>query len=399
MSIKTQVNTSFENTSVAFSSKTDGALRKMYWLFFLMNIRFLVKIGTSFIQLAFFLRLPIKWLIKRTIFSQFCGGESIQDSDKTIQKLHEYHIGTILDYSVEGEKNEEGFEHTTREIIKTIDKAALNPDKIPFCVFKVTGIAPFALLEKKQSQEELTEKERRAWRKVKKRMEIILGRAFERKVRIFIDAEESWIQKTIDELAYEMMEYYNEQEALVYNTYQMYCRDSYSRLQEAYQRAQEYGYFLGVKLVRGAYMEKERVRAQAKAYPDPIQPDKKSTDEDYNRALDFCVQHRDKIALCAGTHNEESNYYLISLMEQYNIAPNDPHFYFSQLYGMSDHISYNLAKDGYNVAKYVPYGPVASVLPYLFRRAEENTAVAGQSSREYNLIKTEIKRRRSSLNR
>ena len=394
MSIKTQAQISFENTSVAFSSKSDRELKRMYWLFYMINMRYLVKFGTMMIKVAFFLGLPIKWLVKQTIFAHFCGGESIQESVRTMKRLKEFNIGAILDYSIEGEKTEEGFEHATRETIKTIDKAAVNTDKMPFCVFKVTGLAPFDLLEKKAANIEFTEKERRAWRKVKKRVDIILRRAYERKVRIFIDAEESWIQDAIDELTYEMMEFYNEEEPIVYNTYQMYCKDGLPKLQKAYEKAIEKNFFLGAKIVRGAYMEKERARAQAKGYPDPIQPNKKATDDDYNKAIEFCINHRDKIAVCAGTHNEYSSYYLMSLMVKNEIEPDDRNFYFCQLYGMSDHISYNLAKDGYNVAKYVPYGPVESVMPYLFRRAEENTSVAGQSSREFNLIKAEMKRRK-----
>jgi proline dehydrogenase len=366
----------------------------MYWLFGMMNQNWLVKFGTWAIQLAFKLHLPIKWLVKQTVFAHFCGGENIEDCQKSLEKLAKYRVGAILDYSVEGEKNEKGFELTTQETLRTIEKAALNKDKIPFSVFKVTGIAPFALLEKIQAQETLTESEQKDWSNARRRVDMICKRAFDRKVRIFIDAEESWIQQTIDNLAYEMMEAYNITEPIVYNTYQMYCHASLKNLERAYQDAVDKNYFLGAKLVRGAYMEKERARAEEKGYPDPIQPNKAASDRDFDAALRFCVLHHRRIALCAGTHNEQSSILLTQLMEENQIAPQNPNFYFAQLYGMSDHISYNLANAGFNVAKYVPYGPVKAVLPYLFRRAAENTAVAGQSSREFGLIQAEIRRRK-----
>lgn len=385
---------SLENTAIAFSSKSNFELRKMYWLFGMMNQNWLVRFGTWAIQLAFKLHLPIQWLVKQTVFAHFCGGENIEDCQKSLEKLAKYRVGAILDYSVEGEKNEKGFELTTQEILRTIEKAALHKDKIPFSVFKVTGVAPFALLEKIQAQETLTEVEQKDWNNACMRVDMICKRAYERKVRLFIDAEESWIQHTIDNLAYEMMEAYNTSEPILYNTFQMYCHASLENLKQAYQDAVDKNYFLGAKLVRGAYMEKERARAEEKGYPDPIQPNKAASDKDFDAALRFCVLHHRRVALCAGTHNEQSSILLTQLMEENQISPENPNFYFAQLYGMSDHISYNLANAGFNVAKYVPYGPVKAVLPYLFRRAAENTAVAGQSSREFGLIQAEIRRRK-----
>jgi proline dehydrogenase len=401
---------SFEDTSIAFSPKSDWALNKAYWLFASMNNNSLVKLGTSTLQTALRLHLPVKGLIKRTIFEHFCGGESIEECEKTIQELGKFGIGTILDYSVEGAKIEAGFDHTTQETLATIEKAAQS-EHIPFSVFKVTGLASASLLEKVQSGVTLTEEESSAFEKVKQRVNTICQRAFARKVRVFVDGEESWIQETIDALAYEMMEKYNLEAPIVFNTYQLYRWASLGNLKHALQRAEAKGYYLGVKLVRGAYMEKESRRAAERGYRDPIQPNKEATDRDFDEATLFCLEHRDRttreavsretsscprISLCLGTHNEASSHLLIEEMEKRGISPVDPDIWFAQLYGMSDNISYNLANAGYHVAKYVPYGPVEAVMPYLFRRAEENTSVAGQSSREFNLIKKEKARRKSA---
>lgn len=385
---------SFEDTSIAFSSQSDFKLRKTYWLFALMNKGWLVNLGTFFIKIALRLRLPIKFLIKNTIFDQFCGGESIQDSEKTIRHLHDVHVGTILDYSVEGEETEKSFDETTLEILRTIERASESSD-IPFSVFKVTGIASTELLEAVQIGDSLNKEQKAEFDRVMKRVDTLCRRAFERNVRIFIDAEESWIQDTIDTLAYEMMDRYNHERPVVYNTYQMYRWESMPHLQRDTAEAQAKGYHLGVKLVRGAYLEKERLRAHEEEYQDPIQATKEDTDHDFNAAIDFCLEHRNTISICLGTHNEESCQYCVQHMKDMGIEPGDPHIYFAQLLGMSDNISYNLANAGYNVAKYVPYGPVEAVMPYLFRRADENKSIAGQSSREFNLISDELKRRKS----
>ncbi len=349
--------------------------------------------GTAAMKTALKLNLPVKGLIKATIFEHFCGGETIEGCEATIQDLARFNIGTILDYSVEGEESEASFDRTAKEVIATIKKAAGNP-AIPFSVFKVTGIASFDLLAKVQRGTTLAASEQQAFEQVKSRMEAICSSAYQHKVRIFIDGEDSWIQHTIDDLAYEMMEKYNKEEALIYNTFQLYRKDMFQNLKHAFAKSVEHNYFLGAKLVRGAYMEKERSEALKNGLPDPIQPNKASTDRDFDLALQFCVEHIDRISFCAGTHNEASTLYLVNLMEQHNISPHDQRVYFAQLYGMSDNISYNVAKAGYNVAKYVPYGPVEAVMPYLFRRAEENTAMAGQSSREFKLIQKEKQRRK-----
>lgn len=386
---------SFEDTSIAFSSKSDEELRKMYLLFASMNNNILTNLGTKFIKTAINLRLPVKGVIKKTIFNQFCGGEAIEDLQPTIDELAKYRIGTIPDYSVEGERTEQGFEKNKDEIVKTINKAKLSIS-IPFCVFKVTGLASVKLLKKVQKKESLSNEEKLAFEKVKERVDEICGKAFENNVKLFIDGEESWIQDIIDSITYDMMKKYNTGTAIVFNTYQMYRRDMIGRLKNALHYAVTHNYYLGAKLVRGAYMEKERDMAEKEGYDDPIQSTKEETDQAYNIALKFCMDNKQRVYLCSGSHNEYSNYYLTVLMEKHGLQPHDDRVWFAQLYGMSDNISFNLAHAGYNVAKYVPYGPVEAVMPYLLRRAEENTSIAGQSSREFSLIKKELQRRRKA---
>ncbi|NDC30720.1 MAG: proline dehydrogenase [Bacteroidetes bacterium] len=383
----------FSNTEIAFKAKSNGDLRNSYMLFKALGYNWLVQVGPAMVNAAFAVSLPIKGIIKSTVFKQFCGGESIEDCAKTIESLNKYGIGTILDYSVEGKEAEEDFEHTTKETIETIAKAQNNP-KIPFSVFKVTGLARMDLLNKVNDGKTLSSDENDEFARVKERVNRICKSAYDKNVRIFIDAEESWIQKTIDNLADEMMEMYNKSEAIVYNTLQFYRHDRLAFLKQSYQKAADNNYHLGVKLVRGAYMEKERVRAQQLSYTDPIQPNKEASDEDYNEGLQFCVKHIDRIAICAGTHNEESCKILAEMMAEAKLTNNDRRIYFSQLFGMSDNLSYNLANAGYNVAKYLPYGPVKAVMPYLFRRAQENTSAKGQAGRELTLILREMKRRR-----
>ena len=384
---------SFEDTSIAFSSKSNLQLKKVYLIFASMNQNWLVKLGTFFIKLFLFLHFPIKKLIKITVFEQFCGGENLQECNKTIENLDKAHIGTILDYSVEGEDDEKSFDKTAKEILLTIEKANQNL-AIPFAVFKVTGIGSAELLEKVQNQEELYEEEKDAFQHLRRRIDMLCGRAAILNVRIFVDGEESWIQDTIDNLTYEMMEKYNHEKCVVYNTFQMYRKDMFHNLSVATEQARQNHYHLGVKLVRGAYMERERQKAHEDNYCEPVHETKEGTDRDFNVAMEFTVENRGVISVCVGTHNEYSCKYLVELMNKHRIEPTDKHFYFAQLLGMSDNISFNLSKAGYNVAKYVPYGPVDAVMPYLFRRAEENTSVAGQASREFGLIKREIVRRK-----
>ena len=383
---------SFENTEIAFKAKSSSDLKKSYWLFKLVGNNVLVNLGPTLLKFAFFLRLPIKSIIKNTIFEQFCGGESIMECKERIQSLAKYNVQTILDYSVEGESSKENFDLTANEIIKTIERAK-GDENIPFAVFKTSGLARIELLEKVSSNILLNENEKKEFGLLKDRVKFICQKAYDLDVRIFIDAEESWIQNAIDDLATSMMRKYNNERAIVYNTLQMYRWDRVAFLKQSYADAENGNYCLGLKIVRGAYMEKERERAQELGYSSPIQKDKISCDKDYDFALAYCINHIDKISLCAGTHNEESSLNLIDLMKENNILKDDKRVYFSQLLGMSDHISFNLADKGYNVVKYMPYGPVKLVLPYLIRRAQENTSISGQTGRELSLIIKEKVRR------
>lgn len=386
---------SFDDTEIAFAGKSDKDLKWAYRLFKMIGKPWLVSFGGWAQNVAFSLRLPVKGLIKKTIFRQFCGGETIDECDQKIADLGKFGIGTILDYSVEGMESNEELDATRDEIIATILKSKANDD-IPFAVFKPTGICQTDLLKKANKGEgKLEGKDAQEWELVMQRLDAICKAAFDAKVPVFIDAEDSWFQDAIDRMADAMMAKYNVEAAIVYNTIQMYRHDRLEFLKASHKKAQEVGYILGVKLVRGAYMEKEREKAAEEGYPSPIQPDKKSTDADYDAALLYMVEHVSQISFCAGTHNEHSSALLADLMKEHGIANNDKRVYFAQLLGMSDHISYNLAHEGYNVAKYVPYGPVKEVMPYLMRRAQENTSVAGQTGRELSLIIKERKRRKS----
>ncbi len=386
---------SFENTKVAFQGKSKKELKKSFWLFKLVANNTLVKVGPFFLNIALFLRLPIIGLIKNTIYKQFCGGESMSKSKGTINELAKYNIGTILDYSVEGKNSEIDFERLYNEIIESVKMSDSNSN-IPFTVFKVSGLAPYELLTKVSANEKLNNAETLSFQLLNKRLEVICNLAHELKVRIFIDAEESWIQDAIDSIALDLMRKYNTQEAIIYNTLQMYRWDRLDYLKKCFEDAKNNKFYLGLKIVRGAYMEKERERSENLNYPSPIHIDKASTDIDYDLAIEFCTKNLKVISICAGTHNETSSMKLIELMEDQEISKEDPSIYFSQLLGMSDHISYNLSQSGYNVAKYVPYGPVKDVLPYLIRRAQENTSISGQTTRELGLIMKEVKRRRKT---
>lgn len=388
-------NLSFDDTEVAFSYKSDAALKKAHFIFSLVNNPWISSMATGLVKLALRFHLPVEGLIKKTVFDHFCGGESIDKCDNEISQLSQYHVGTILDYSVEGEKSEAGFDLTMEETLRAVEKAGTS-SSIPFSVFKVTGLASAGLLEKMQQNRSLTQEEQQAFERVHARVDRICARAHALKIPVLIDAEETWIQDPIDDLAYAMMARYNRESAIVFNTFQLYRTASFSNLCEASDVARKNNYYLGAKLVRGAYMEKERARAEELGYPSPIQPDKGATDKAFNDALDFCLSNIDRMAIMCGSHNEYSNHYLTGLMKKGNLKNQDPRVWFAQLYGMSDNISFNLAKHGYCVAKYVPYGPVRSVMPYLFRRAKENTSVAGQSSRELTLIRKELKRRKSA---
>lgn len=385
---------SFDNTEIAFRYKSGSELKQARFLFSTMSFPTLSGIGMKLTEWCIKIGLPVKGIIKSTIFKQFCGGENLQEAAQTARKLAQYNMGVILDYSVEGKEEEEEFDKAVPEFLKAIKHAADEPN-IPFTCIKVTGFARFKLLEKIHAKETLTGYEQQEWQRVHERVNKVCAAGNEHNIRVLIDAEETWIQGAVNELAEAMMEKYNREHALVYNTYQLYCHATLAWLKNSLHEAVEKGYILGAKLVRGAYMEKERARAEAMGYPSPIQPDKEATDRDYNEAVLFCLRHLDRISVFIGTHNEHSSMTGAKYLEEHNIPHNTPKVYFSQLYGMSDNISFNLANAGYNVAKYLPYGPVKDVIPYLMRRAQENTSVAGQTGRELSLISKESKRRRN----
>ncbi len=391
MSENSEIN--FEDTAIGFASKETGELRKTYLLFLSMRFSWMVDVGTFLTNAALKLRLPVKGLIRDTLFKQFCGGVSIKDCKHTIDHLEKFNVKTILDYSVEGQETEQSFDDTMEEALRVADFAKNTPG-IPYCVIKLTGLGSASLMKKKQSGKILTEKEQQAIDRFEDRVHRVADRVVNNNLRFMVDAEESWIQEIIDDIVIDLMLKYNQQAPMVFITYQLYLKDALERMKADFEKVSKSGCFFGAKVVRGAYMEKERDWAEDKDYPDPVQPDKRSTDQAYKDALTFAVDHIDRFAVCAGTHNEHSCQLLASLMQAKGIKKSDERVYFAQLLGMSDNISFKLSNMGYNVAKYVPYGPVEKVLPYLFRRAEENTSIAGQSSREYALVKTELKRRR-----
>jgi proline dehydrogenase len=383
---------SFENTKIAFASRSDRELKKAHFVFKVLAISWLNSIGTKLTMLALNLGLPVKGLIKWTVFDHFCGGEDILDCENTIQGLANYNVKTILDYSVEGKQNEADFDHCLGKAVSSIERAKLDGN-VPFCVIKLTGLIEFDLLEKISGGTVLSEEENIAFLKGRNRVDIIAQNAFNAHIPLMIDAEESWIQNAIDEIAHLLMTRYNLERAIVYNTAQMYRHDRFFYIKNLHQKAEEGNFYIGLKIVRGAYMEKERNRATKMDYISPIQPSKSATDVDYDRAIQFCVENIGRISICAGTHNEKSSLLLTEIMKDHQILEDDSRIYFSQLLGMSDHISFNLSKVNFNVAKYVPYGPVREVMPYLIRRADENTSVAGQTGRELNLIRKELDRR------
>ncbi|MFY0604454.1 MAG: proline dehydrogenase family protein [Flavobacteriaceae bacterium] len=382
----------FDNTEIAFSLKSDSELERAYFLFKMIQNQPMVRIGTAVTNFALKAHLPVEGLIRSTVFDHFCGGVTEIDCIPNIERMHTKGVYSVLDYSVEGKETEEQFEYALK---KTLDSLEFAKEKkaVPFAVFKPTGVGRFALYQKITEKEELTNEEKSEWLLVINRFDQICKKAVEFDVPVLIDAEESWMQEAADNLIESMMEKYNTQKAIVFNTLQMYRNDRMEYLKGLHQRAHQKGFYIGMKVVRGAYMEKERARAEEKNYPSPICVNKQATDDNYNEAIHYMMEHA-KMALFAGTHNEESSYLLMDLAKKHKIANNDNRLWFGQLYGMSDHMSFNLAKEGYNSAKYLPFGPVRDVMPYLIRRAEENTSVAGQTSRELNLIKSERKRRK-----
>ena len=385
----------FDNTDLAFRSKSNTDLTRAYLLFKTIGSNTIVKIGSFAATTAVNLHLPVMWAAGPTIYSQFVGGESINKCKKAVRHLEKNNVGAILDYSVEGKESLADIKKALEETLHSIKNAGQDAN-IPFAVFKPTAFTRHDVLEKASTDKaSMTEAEKAEAENFRSRVETLCKAAYEANIPILIDAEDTFFQHFIDEVVLDMMTKYNKESAIVFNTYQMYRWDRLALLQKDYDRAVKEDFFLGAKFVRGAYMEKERARAAEKGYKDPIQPDKESTDKDYNAALKFCIEHIDRISIFNGTHNEYSSAYLAQLMEEKGIAKDDKRIFFSQLYGMSDHISFIMAANGYNVAKYLPYGPVRHVLPYLLRRVEENTSVAGQTSRELSLLQTERKRRKN----
>jgi len=385
----------FQDTEKAFADKTDAELNEKYRLFKLMNSPILNGLATKSAEIALGVGLPVSWIIKNTIFEQFCGGETIEECQPTIDKLGNSKIGTILDYSVEGKSAEEDFEMTKEETILNL-KRAKNDIDIPFAVFKVTGIAPLGTLEKVSTKKELVKESNKIkWENAQRRVREICEYAHSIEQPVFIDAEESWIQGAIDFLAIEMMKKYNRKMPIVFNTVQLYRHDRLDFLKKSYQEAKKEEYIFAVKLVRGAYMEKERERAEEMGYESPIQPNKVATDTDFDRAVEYCLENIENLAFVTATHNEKSVQNLVAKMEKMKIPHDHPHVFLSQLFGMSDNLTYVLADSDYNVSKYVPYGPVKDAVPYLIRRARENSSVMGQMSRELDLISKELKRRKN----
>jgi len=383
---------SFENTEIAFRYKSNSDLSRARMLFGTIASPTLVKIGKSLTYFSLKLHLPIAWAIKPTLYKHFVGGETLDECEKTVRLLNKYKVKSILDYSVEGGKDRESMQRTLDETLRSVIHAAKHPD-IPFSVFKPTAFASQDVLTLASENGKIDNDTAKSIQFFKESVEKLCKTAFENDIPIMIDAEDSWYQPFVDQVVTEMMEKYNKKKAIVYNTLQMYRTDRLDFLKEALHKAEDGNYYLGIKFVRGAYMEKERFRAAEKGYPSPIQPDKQATDDNYDAGIAYTLEHLDKISVFSGSHNEKSNILLAELMEKFGLARNDHRIWISQLYGMSDHISFNMANEGYNVTKYIPYGPVRNILPYLIRRAEENTSIAGQTGRELSLLEQERKRR------
>jgi proline dehydrogenase len=393
------MNISFDNTENAFAYKTDKELKGANFLFKTMGVPLFVKLGTRLTPFIMKTGLPVHGLIRKTIFKQFVGGETLEETAEVGTVLGKYGVDVILDYGVEGKEDEDSFDHATEEFIRVINYAATQTN-IPFISVKVTGLARFGLLQTLDEAPRLRsgihdhEAEIAEWDRVRERMYTICEIAAEKNIGVLVDAEESWIQDPVDRLTMEMMGIFNKEKVIVYNTIQLYRHDRLHFLKLSHRIAREQEFLLGVKLVRGAYMEKERSRAISEDYASPIQPDKASSDRDYNEAVDYCIKNIEQVSVIVASHNEESNLHAARLLDEKGIPHNHPHIHFSQLYGMSDNITFNLAKEGFNVSKYLPFGPIRDVIPYLMRRAQENSSMSGQTGRELTLIKKELKRRK-----
>ena len=384
----------FNDTKIAFAEKSTAQLEKAKWMFTAIKYPSLTNVGINVLNFTIKNNFPLVTdLVKTTLFEQFCGGETREQSMKVVDKMFKHHVGSIFDYAIEGKEEEAAFDTTCEEIKENIKFAIGNP-AIPFVVFKPTGFGRLDLYADVSAGKELTSSEKEEWQRVRNRYEEVCKMAYDNKVILMIDAEESWMQDAVDHLVNEMMEKYNQEKAYIWNTIQMYRTGRLEYMAQDLERAKSKNYFLGYKFVRGAYMEKERERASEKNYPDPIQPTKEATDNNYNAAVDFVLENLDRVAAFFGTHNEKSTELAIDKMKTLGLAHDDERLHFGQLYGMSDNITYWLGENKYNACKYLPYGPVKDVVPYLTRRAQENTSVAGQTGRELSLIQKELERRR-----
>lgn len=385
----------FSNTENAFRLHSSTELKKAHFLFSVLAYPSVVKTMKKLVAFSFKIGLPVRWIIKKTAFFHFCGGETIEECTTAVAGLYSQNVLSVLDYSVEGKAQEADFERTKNMTLETIRYASHNPG-VPFAVFKPSGIGSNDLYEKVGSGENLSELEEKEWANVRQRYYDIAQLAFDNDIPVMVDAEEVRIQEAVDQLVAELMAKYNTEKAIVFNTAQLYRVDRLEHIKKEVEDARKGGYFYGVKIVRGAYMERERRLAKAKGYSDPIQPNKPASDNDYNAATRFLIENHDICSVMVATHNEESTQQVADLMEEFGLKPDDERVYVAQLYGMSDNLSFNMAAAGYKVAKYLPFGPVKDVMPYLFRRAEENTSVKGQTGRELAMIKTELKRRKSA---
>ena len=383
----------FNNTENAFALKSDSELERAYFLFKLIKSEPLVKMGTAMTKFALKTHLPVEGLIRSTVFDHFCGGVNEEDCMTTIDKMYTKKVHSVLDYSVEGKEVENQFDHAMEKVLKIINFVK-EKDAIPFAVFKPTGFGRFGLYQKITEKRTLTPEEKEEWKRVVARYEKVSKASFDKDIPLLIDAEETWMQTAADDLIEQMMEKYNKEKVIVFGTLQLYRKDRLEYVKDLHKRAKAKGFKVGMKLVRGAYIEKERERAQEMGYPDPICENKAATDVNFNTVTQYMFDNLDDMAIFSGTHNEESSYLLMDLINKSNFKKSDDRLWFGQLYGMSDNISYNLADEGFNVAKYLPFGPVKDVMPYLIRRAEENTSVAGQTTRELDLISKEKKRRK-----
>jgi len=384
----------FSNTTIAYEAKSKHELIRAKLLYTLLGNPFFSNLGQGLMKLAVKWKLPVKPFIKATLYKQFIGGENLHDCSKLAENLQEYGVGVILDYALEGEDNEAAFQNILAEFKNNIDLAARHAN-IPVSVFKPSAIARNADLAElsRKAFSEWHENDHAAFDRIKSRFEDIFQHAYSRQVPVMVDAEESWYQSIIDYLVMAMMNRFNREQPIVINTYQLYRKDRLSFMKEQFAEAKERGLYFGAKLVRGAYLEKERNRATDMGYPSPVHEQKADTDQDYDEAVRFCISNAGGIFSVIATHNEASAGWAAQCMEEVEVANDHPSVWFSQLYGMADHISFNLAKNGYNVAKYIPYGPVKAVVPYLIRRAEENSSVQGQVQKELKAINTELKNR------